>query len=221
MRNEALLFALKQQRDACTALTVTGGASVAHDKFHSSDAVPSGSSDSTGARSTADVGVQMVHSRVFALDAIIQCRIAEDERNQSFSVCSICGGTVEEALDGELTLALGLADQKASERDIPPVTLGKGCNSTQQQQDDYESAHMQLQEMRLELQQLHESLKESISKIVVMNGRHAHEGQSTASLLIDAGAVNADVNYGVMTTGAPDDSGVSSLTCCTVEAIAH
>jgi hypothetical protein len=77
MRNEALLFALKKQRAAAPEGAAVGPAAVHAPARH--------------AQATADAAVQMVHSQVFALDAIIQCKIAEDE-------CAVCRARGDDTL---------------------------------------------------------------------------------------------------------------------------
>ena len=78
MRNEALLFALKQQRDGAGGEPVARGVSIgtgSNKRSHASGSDPCPPGHHKNTRSTADVGVQMVHSQVFALDAIIQCKL--------------------------------------------------------------------------------------------------------------------------------------------------
>ena len=215
MRNEALLFALKQQRDCGGAASAARGApfgSGINKRSHASGADSSPSGDRTSTRPTADVGVQMVHSQVFALDAIIQCKIADDERVQNATICSICGGTAEEALEGELTLSLGLGDQRIQHRAHSPESLGKGDGPAEA---ECEAACMQLSDMRRDLQQLHASLRGSMHKMTVSRDRHAREHQPPALLLEDSAAEIVEHTDGAgaagVAEGPADDSGGNSL----------
>lgn len=209
MRNEALLFALKQQRDTGTVSSVSRGASIgtaAQKRPHvlGGDATSSAGGPASS-RSTADVGIQMVHSQVFALDAIIQCKIAEDERTQNCTICSICGGTAEEALEGELTLALGLADQRIPPRIYLQEAAKSACGLSE---GDCEVACMQLSEMRGELKQVHQSLQTSMGKLSPTHDAHASELQQVASELLHATETSLqDSPRGAVAARAADDSG--------------
>lgn len=214
MRNEALLFALKQHRDtgavpsvAAAATSGTVGRKAAHDPCAAPSTVAAAL---PGERSTADVGVQMVHSQVFALDAIIQCKIADDERAQNSTICSICGGTAEEALEGELTLALGLADQRIAQRKHTSDAFGMGGDGFRgHTAGQCEAARVQLSEMTGELQQLHESLTRSMRKLLPAQNKHAWDQKPDASVLLQAAAESVDLSGGQsgVASGAPVDSG--------------
>ena len=221
MRNEALLFALKQQRDGAGGEPVARGVSIgtgSNKRSHASGSDPCPPGHHKNTRSTADVGVQMVHSQVFALDAIIQCKLADDERAQNLNICSVCGGTAEEALEGELTLALGLGGQRIQHRTHSPEALGKRSGSTE---GECEAARMQLSEMRGELQQLHTSLRGSLHNLKgATHNSHAWEQRPAALLLADAaeeslehdGAACVGGDVAGVAAGAPlYDSGATSL----------
>lgn len=199
MRNEALLFALKQHRDAVAAPVPASGAKDpgGHKRqLSAQEETPPSRSDQGTACSTADVGVQMVHSQVFAFDAIIQCRIAEDERAQNFHICSICGGTSEEALEGELTLALGLAEQSTPHGRQVPLKLDHSSRILQESTaQDYEAARMNLSEMVGDLKQLHELLRGSMGKIRSMHDWRACEEWSGESALKDRDTANIQADH--------------------------
>lgn len=201
-------------------MSVARGASIGTSTHKHAASSPSHGHSTASGRSTADVGVQMVHSQVFALDAIIQCKIADDERAQNSTICSICGGTAEEALEGELTLALGLADQRIEQRmhasEAPDKAFGLS-------EGECETARMPLSEMRGELKQLHDSLRGNMHNMMASHGRHESEQSAAASVLVDtAEHVEqpgcGDFGVAVEAVEAPDDSGVCFLLrTCTEE----